>query len=362
MSATASSPNDVADVLRSRIEQHGPMPLADVMAAVADAYYGRGRAFGRDGDFITAPEISQVFGELIGLWCAVVWERMGRPAAFQLVECGPGRGTLMADLLRATARVPGFASAARIHLVERSPALREQQRARLNNTTVAWHDDVESVPQGPAIIIANEFVDALPIRQFVRTETGWTARHVGWDGKEFVFVDRDTTAPPPSLPAKTGDVFEQCPAGQAWMKMLATRVARDGGAVLVIDYGHVKSAVGDTLQAVKQHKFHPVLSDLGTADLTAHVDFDALGSTARNAGAVVLGPVDQGTWLSRLGLNLRVTQLTRGKTETQARDIAGAARRLIAPDGMGLLFKVMAVVHPDLALAPLDGFAQDATP
>jgi NADH dehydrogenase [ubiquinone] 1 alpha subcomplex assembly factor 7 len=352
MAAAAPSSTDVAAVLRRRIAQTGPIPLVDVMALVADAYYGRGAAFGRDGDFITAPEISQVFGELIGLWCAVVWENMGRPAPLQLIECGPGRGTLMADLLRATARVPGFAAAARVHLVERSHVLRDQQRARLGGIAISWHDSVARVPAGPAVVIANEFVDALPIRQFVRTPKGWAERHVGWDGGAFVFVDRETETPDNAPAAEPGDIFEQGPAAQAWMHATAARVTRDGGAVLVIDYGHGASAVGDTLQAVKQHRFHPVLHDLGSADLTAHVDFAALAATARNAGAAVLGPVAQGTWLSRLGLNVRTAQLTRGKPEAQARDIANATRRLVAPDGMGLLFKVMAVVHPELAQVP----------
>jgi SAM-dependent MidA family methyltransferase len=273
----------------------------------------------------------------------------------------------MADLLRAGTRVPGFAAAARVHLVERSMRLRAQQRAALAQVPVTWHDDVTALPQGPLIVIANEFVDALPIRQFVRTPSGWSERHVALDGEAFQFIDMpvDADALPRNLPnAAVGDVVEDNAPARSWMGSVAKRIVRDGGALLVIDYGHTTSAPGDTLQAVRQHKFHPVLSDLGDADLTAHVDFAALAAAARAAGAAVLGPVLQGTWLAQLGIELRVAHLSRGRDAAAAKEIAAAARRLTAPDGMGLLFKVMAVVHPrlaDPALAPLDGFAQDTT-
>ncbi|TAL02686.1 MAG: class I SAM-dependent methyltransferase [Rhodospirillaceae bacterium] len=359
---------DVAVALRERIRRDGPVPLVDAMATAAEHYYGHGKVFGRDGDFITAPDISQAFGELIGLWCAVVWERMGRPAPFRLVEYGPGRGTLMADLLRAVARVPGFTDAVDIHLVERSATLRTTQRDALPNARITWHTETGTIPTGPMIAIGNEFADALPIQQFVRSVGGWNERHVGWNGDAFVFVDLPAARPPipPALAdAPTGAVFEHCPTARTWIAALAQRIVHDGGATLVIDYGHVTSSLGDTLQAVKQHRFHPVLNDLGTADLTAHVDFDALAAAARSKGAVVLGPVAQGTWLAQLGIAVRVAQLTRGQDAARANEIAAAARRLTSPDGMGLLFKVMAVIHPTLAdpaLATLDGFAQDAAP
>jgi SAM-dependent MidA family methyltransferase len=365
---TAAPSTDLAARLRTRIRQSGPVPLVEVMAEVAEAYYGRGDVFGRGGDFITAPEISQVFGELIGLWCAVVWDRMGHPADFRLVECGPGRGTLMADLLRATARVPGFAAAADVHLIERSEALRAKQRAAVTHGRVTWHSDIRDVPPGPMILVANEFADALPIQQFVRADDGWHERCVGLKGDDFVFVDGLVCAPniPKNITSvSNGSIFERNDAACDWMRIVARRIALNGGAALVIDYGHVASALGDTLQAVKEHRFHSVLSDLGAADLTAHVDFEALADAARGDGAMVLGPVLQGTWLGRLGIMLRVAQLTKGKPAEKARDIAAAARRLTAPDGMGMLFKVMAVASASVAnpsLAPLDGFGEDAAP
>ena len=346
----------------------GPIPLHDAMATAAEAYYARGSVFGRDGDFITAPEISQIFGELIGLWCAVVWQRMGMPSSFRLVECGPGRGTLMADLLRAGARVSGFTEAADIHLVERSATLRARQRETLASRHVTWHDGVDAVPPGPAIFVANEFADALPIRQFVRLEVGWAECCVGLENHAFAFVDMpvpDAPVPETLKNAPVDSVFEVCPGARRWISHVAARIVQEGGAALIIDYGHTASALGDTLQAVKHHKYHPVLEDLGNADLTAHVDFQALGDAARGAGAAVLGPVPQGTWLAQLGLKLRLAQLTQGMSVAHAAAISDAARRLATPDGMGLLFKVMAVVCSDLvnpALATLDGFAQDAAP
>jgi SAM-dependent MidA family methyltransferase len=365
MAAASGKTSDLATALRARIRRDGPIPLAEAMGLVAEAYYGRGDVFGRGGDFITAPEISQVFGELIGLWCAVVWERMGRPASFRLVECGPGRGTLMADLLRAAGGMPGFLARADIHLIERSESLRVAQEQALAQHRVTWHADVREVPAGPMILVANEFADALPIQQFVRGADGWRERRVGLSDEDFIFVDGPTASHIPFADAAAGSIYERNDAAEAWMAAVAQRTARDGGAALVIDYGHAAPALGDTLQAVKNHRFHPVLSDVGEADWTAHVDFAALANAARRAGASVFGPVPQGTWLSRLGISVRTAQLTKGKPAVQAREIAAASRRLTAPDGMGLLFKVMAVVSSNVAnpaLAPLDGFGEDAAP
>ena len=351
----------VAKALADRIACEGPLPLDIVMAAASDAYYAQDEVIGAHGDFTTAPEISQIFGELIGLWCGVTWQQMGSPSPFRLIECGPGRGTLMADLLRAASRVKGFRDAARLHLVERSPALRARQAEALKDAAPTWHDDLADVPAGPTLLIANEFLDALPIKQFIHAGGAWAERQVDVVDGKFVFLDRATS--PPAGAAETcddGTVIERAPAVDTFVQGLAARLKRDGGAALIIDYGYVGPATGDTLQAVKSHRYHGVLDDLGRADLTAHVDFARIGQIARTAGLRALGPQPQGSWLAALGLGLRVAQLTRGKSEAESAAIAAAAKRLSAPDGMGLLFKVMAFAHP--SLARIEGFAQDAGP
>lgn len=353
------------DALKERIRRSGPLPVADYMEACADAYYAHGEVFGAAGDFITSPEISQTFGEIVGLWCAVTWQALGAPKTFRLIECGPGRGTLMADALRAAARVPGFRDAARIHLVERSAKLREKQREALKGVLVTWHDDLDDVPAGLCIVIANEFLDALPIRQWEKTARGWIERAVEIDAAgHFRFTRgsaRDLDIPLAiSTDAKDGDIFETSPAIIGWTRKLADRLVDHGGAALVIDYGHTATAVGDTLQAVKAHRYHPVLNDPGEADLTAHVDFEAVATAAREMGAKVFGPTTQGAWLARLGITVRAAQLASGKGEAQAKEIQTAVQRLIAPDGMGLLFKVLAFTQP--ALAGCEGFEQDAAP
>jgi len=348
----------IGAALAERIRREGPLSVADYMSAIAEAYYAQGNVFGVDGDFITAPEISQTFGELIGLWCAVVWQSMNAPNVFHLVECGPGRGTLMRDLLRAAGRVPGFSPA--IHLIERSTALKARQRALLKDRAVTWHDDISTVPAGPMILVANEFLDALPIRQFQKTADGWAERHVALrEHGQFGFVLKPTTlenAPPANL----GDVFETSPAVTSFVGDVAARIARDGGAAVMIDYGHKTTAIGETLQAVKKHRPCGVFDTPGEADLTAHVDFAAVAATARARGAKVHGPIEQGTWLSGLGIKLRGIQLAKGKDAATAKTIESGITRLTAPDAMGALFKVIAVTHP--ALATPEGFQQDAAP
>jgi NADH dehydrogenase [ubiquinone] 1 alpha subcomplex assembly factor 7 len=353
----------LAQDLADRIRREGPLPVAAYMQACADAYYARGDVFGAGGDFITAPEISQTFGEIIGLWCAVTWQHMGAPKSFRLIECGPGRGTLMADILRAASRVPGFRDAARVHLVERSAALREMQRAKLKGEGVSWHDDIADVPAGACLLVANEFLDALPLRQWQKTAQGWIERAVGLDAAgAFHFthgVARDLDIPLAlSADAALGAIFETSPAILDWTRRVADRIAAHGGAALVIDYGHTATAPGDTLQAVKAHRYHDPLRDPGAADLTAHVDFAAVGTAAREMGTRVHGPTPQGAWLTRLGLTVRGAQLAAGKDEATAKSIAAGVRRLVAPDGMGLLFKVMAFTHPTLEAC--EGFGEDA--
>ncbi len=356
--------------LKERIRREGPISVADYIEACADAYYATGEVFGAGGDFITAPEISQTFGEIVGLWCAVTWQALGAPKTFRLIECGPGRGTLMADALRAASRVPGFTDAARIHLVERSPKLREKQRAALKGALVTWHDDIEEVPAGLAVVVANEFLDALPIRQWEKTERGWIERAVDAapDGTLHFTLGNSSSARSAardldipltvSADAAPGAIFETSPATLDWTRRLAARLTEHGGAALVIDYGHTKTAIGDTLQAVKAHRYHSPLADPGEADITAHVDFEAVATAAREMGAKVFGPTPQGAWLTRLGVTVRGAQLAAGKDELKAREIRGGVERLIAPEGMGLLFKALAFTNP--ALEACEGFSEDA--
>jgi len=353
------SGRDLADVLRQRIKREGFITIADYMSAVADAYYAQGDVFGAQGDFTTAPEISQTFGEMVGLWCAVTWQQMGQPHPFRLIECGPGRGTLMADLLRAAKNVPGFVDAAEIHLVERSTALRALQRDKLKDYQVTWHDEFSVTPSGPCIIVANEFLDALPVRQFQRTPQGWAERVVtlNADGA-FAFdanmIDNAPIPIPLAATADVGAIFERSDAVTQFVADAAERVARDGGAALFIDYGHSASALGETLQAVKQHQYHSVLEPPGVADITAHVDFAHVKTVARTHGANVFGPVEQGIWLRQLGIGVRQMQLARGKSADVAQGIEQGVRRLTEPHGMGALFKVIAIANP--SLRELEGF------
>ncbi len=353
-------------LIRAQIAAAGPIDVAAFMdqalAHPEHGYYRTRDPLGRAGDFVTAPEVSQMFGELIGLWCAEVWNRLGAPSPVRLVELGPGRGSLMADALRAIARAaPAFRAALHVHLVETSPILREAQRARLADaqphwSNPIWHDTLDGVPPGPALIVANEFLDALPIHQLVRTEVGWCARQValGADGKlDF------TVAPAPSplaaaltptvAAAPVGSIAEVAPAARSCVAALAARLARDGGAALLIDYGPTTSAAGDSLQAVRGHRRHGVLEDPGEADLTAHVDFEALRAAAQPP-ARVHGPITQAQLLTRLGIAARADALARGKPAETAAAIRAALQRLIEPTQMGQLFKVLALSGSTMAL------------
>jgi len=365
----------LADLLRRRIADAGPLGIADFMAEALGhpdhGYYATRDPLGAAGDFITAPEVSQMFGELIGLWCAEVWRTALAPRPVALVELGPGRGTLMADALRAARMLPDFAEALTVHLVETSPVLRSAQERTLAAHQVQWHRSLETVPDGPALLIANEFFDALPVRQFELAAGGWHERMVGLapGGARFCVVLAPDAAPDAPVPreiheaAQPGDVAETCPAGLSIAGQLARRVARHGGAALIIDYGHAASAPGDTLQAVRGHKRCDPLDVPGEADLTAHVDFAALAREAARRGAATYGPVPQGLFLARLGIAERAERLRRSATPEQARDIASALHRLIAQEEMGTLFKVLAITPADMPAPP--GFIarpQDTAP
>ncbi|MCQ8241725.1 class I SAM-dependent methyltransferase [Rhizosaccharibacter radicis] len=324
------------------------------MARANAAYYASRDPF---RDFITAPEISQVFGELLGAWAAVAWNAMGSPARVLLAEAGPGRGTLMSDALRLARRVsPSFAAAARVHLVETSLRLRQAQAAALAGLLAdppCWHDRIDALPDGPLLLFGNEFLDALPVRQLLRRPGGWDERFV-LNGR---FVLRDGPVPPAPLLGRAvapGEVLEWNPDAMDAVRHLAGRIVRDGGAALLLDYGPDRPGHGDTLQALRDGKPCDPLDGPGTADLTAHVDFPALAGVAAEAGARVQGPVGQGAFLSSLGLWPRTEQLARQQPPEQARALVDAAHRLSAPDRMGRLFKVMAVRDP--RLPPLPGF------
>jgi len=324
------------------------------MTEVARHYYASREPFGRQGDFVTAPEISQMFGELLGLWAAQTWLQMGRPDPVLLVELGPGRGSLMADAWRAAGVMPEFAAAIRLHLVENSPRLRALQAKSLAAAKPVWHDDIETIPAGPFILLANEFFDALPIRQFVRAGTGWHERMVGLDEDEALqFVLSADATPvehllaPAVAAAPPGSIAEICPAAQAILAALARRMCSAPGAALIVDYGPPCSGSGDSLQAVRAHRYHPVLQNPGSADLTAHVDFAALGRAAAAVGARVHGPLAQGEFLRRLGIDQRAARL-RQAAGADAAAIERARERLTAPEAMGTLFQAMAVTAPDL--------------
>ncbi|MGE0254292.1 MAG: class I SAM-dependent methyltransferase [Alphaproteobacteria bacterium] len=351
--------------LARRIARDGAMPvdvfMAEALGHPRHGYYATRDPLGAAGDFTTAPEISQMFGELVGLWCADLWLRMGRPDPFVLLELGPGRGTLMADVLRALAVVPGCRAAARPHLVETSPALRARQRRTLRGAGATWHATLAGVPEGPTLAIANEFFDALPVRQFVRLADGWHERVVVTEGDGLAFATAVRRPQPYELPpaaaglAAEGATVEDCPAGRTLAAALARRLVREGGAALAIDYGYDGPAVGDTLQAVRAHRFVPVLDEPGEADITAHVDFTALAMAARGAGATVAGPVAQGAFLRRLGIEARAARLKAAATPAQRAAIDAAMARLIDATGMGSLFRVLALAAPGLDISA--GFA-----
>lgn len=344
------------------IDAEGPISLERFMALAAMhprfGYYRSQVPIGRGGDFVTAPEIHQMFGELIGLWAAEVWRAMGEPSTLRLVELGPGRGTLMADFLRASRVVAEFRAALDVHLVEISEKLAAEQRERLAQCgrPVTWHSSIEDLPAGPAIVIANEFFDALPIRHYVRTAQGWNERLVGLDVNGRLAFGL-SSAPDAAIaaPAPAGSILEIGLAAQRAMRELAGHVAHDGGALLVIDYGYRGKRSGETLQAVKDHAHVDPLTAPGETDLTAHVDFAALARAAAAGGADVHGPVAQGIWLARLGIFERAARLKRSADSQQAAAIDAALARLAQPGpikgpgaSMAELFQVLCVTAPGL--------------
>jgi NADH dehydrogenase [ubiquinone] 1 alpha subcomplex assembly factor 7 len=326
------------------IRDDGPIDVSDYMRLCNAHYYATRDPFGAAGDFVTAPEISQAFGELIGAWCGDYWQRIGAPDPVLLVELGPGRGTLMADALRATRRVPGFHQAAKLHLVETSPVLRRRQQEELAAYAPVFHDDIADVPPGPLLLVANEFFDALPIEQYQCAAGVWHQRRVALAGDRIAFL-RDPAPSAIEAPrdAPEGAIKELCPAASAIVATIAGRIAQHGGAALIVDYGYFPSALGDTVQAVRAHLPHPVLDEPGSADLTAHVDFAALATAAQFGGAACYGPVTQGGFLTSLGIAAREAALLKVATPDQQEAIRSGSRRLVGPAAMGALFKVLAL-------------------
>lgn len=354
----------LAAQIARRIHETGPMTIAEYMAeCLLDprfGYYTTRPPFGREGDFTTAPEISQMFGELLGLWLAQSWLDQGAPGRFCLAEIGPGRGTLMADILRATRGVPGFHAAAQVILIEASPRLRALQAERLAPHGIGWADDISALSQPPyadlpLFVLGNEFFDALPIRQFIKDTGGWRERLVGLKDGALHFGLSDSS-PSPALDAAfstdaPGTLVEICPQAGAIMADLARHITARGGAALFVDYGDWGSK-GDTFQAVRAHGFTDPLNDPGMADLTAHVDFRALAQAARPLSAHY---TTQGAFLAALGIAARAARLAQGMTGAALENHQAAYHRLTDAQEMGSLFKVLALTRPDTPPPP--GFA-----
>ncbi len=357
--------NPLKEIIVQSIRENGPMRLDEFMALAlahpVHGYYKKADPLGAAGDFTTAPEISQMFGEMIGAWVADCWMRMGLPQRFILLECGPGRGTLMADIMRAIKGVHGIDAACDIHLLETSPVLREKQAQALDRFEVAFHDGLESIPDGaPIILVGNEFLDALPFRQFEKTPEGWEENCLVLGPDDALVITPQCISHNTNkkarggvssgmqerllefgLKAKTGDIFEVSPEREAFVVALARRLKVQGGAALLIDYGHETSGFGDTFQAVYKHKYCGVLEHVGDADLTSHVDFEALALAARDEGVQAVKIMEQGVFLKSLGIDLRAQALAVKANDDQRRGLSSALHRLTHPDEMGRLFKVM---------------------
>ena len=359
---------NLVDKIARRIRAEGPLTVAAYMAMAlhdpVSGYYATRGPIGAAGDFVTAPEISQIFGELIGLWCADLWQQIGWPDPLILAELGPGRGVLMSDFLRAASTVPEFRRALRLCLVEASPILRAEQERHLGEAQPRWVKGIDELPDGTIILIANEFLDTLPIRQFVRGSAYWRERMVALDcDGTLAFVDGPespavTLLVPASLrDSQPGAIAEICPAALGLASALGARFARQVGAALFIDYGHFASATGATLRAVSQHRTVSALAAPGAADLSADVDFDAFAEAARAGGATAYGPVTQAGFFTALGAELRLAQLCARAAPEQRQELESGVKRLLHRDEMGERFKVMALASPRLAMPA--GFAAD---
>jgi len=342
------------------IAAQGPISVAEFMTLANSAYYAARDPFGSGGDFITAPEISQTFGEMLGLWCVQVWHDQGKPKHTRLVELGPGRGTLMADALRAARVMPDFLDDLEIVLVETSPALKAAQQETLKDirVPVRWASQFDSsLADRPLLLLANEFFDALPIRQFVKTARGWCERMVTTGANsELAFALSPVPAPEILIPsdresAPEDAVYERADPAQALTEDIAHTIARNGGGALIVDYGYDQPGFGETLQAVSNHAFATILDAPGESDLSAHVDFLALVAAAKGAGASVFGPTTQGEFLQNLGIVRRTEQLV-ASYKSPHLSLWSDVDRLIAPEQMGTLFKALAILPASAPTPP----------
>lgn len=357
--------NKLGGLLKDRIRSSGPLSLHDFMQEALShpefGYYASRQPFGDDGDFITAPEISQTFGELIGLWCVDSWMKIGAPSSFHLVEFGPGTGRLMADVLRSAALVPDFLEAVDIHLVDNSPRLRNLQEEALaaRGVGATWHDGFPTLSRQPTLFLANEFFDALPIHQYLCKEAQWYERLVDFEQESFRFclADRPSELGTSHPAEKDGTIVEISPATSDYMAAICGSLCRDGGAALIIDYGAAEKLTGDSFQALRRHKTADPLQDPGEADLTAHVKFRHLKEIADSFGLSVQGPTGQGRFLERLGIEARTEMLARTASEDQRRRLKAGLKRLTSAEDMGTLFKVLCVSHK--MTAPAEGFGRN---
>jgi NADH dehydrogenase [ubiquinone] 1 alpha subcomplex assembly factor 7 len=344
------------DLIREKITESGPISIADYIELALShpefGYYMKKDPLGKDGDFITSPEISQIFGELMGLWLAHQWEKMGKPKTV-LAELGPGRGTLMADMLRSTKKLSGFHEAISVRLMEISPALKQKQWNTLagKHHDIEWIDSLKQLPEKPLLLIANEFFDALPIRQFIRQDGAWYERLVGMEDGQLKFVIA-SAAKQSSLPAsciassqapRNDEIIESCSPAIDITKRITQHIVKHQGAALIIDYGYTQGTKGDTLQAMRNHQYFEILGKPGSADITAHVDFAAIRQTAETAGGSVSGPTPQGRFLMKIGAGQRVQKLVANASAEQGATLMSGLERIASPDKMGDLFKVLAI-------------------
>lgn len=346
----------LSEQIDTQIRETGPMSIATYMGLCLShprhGYYTTGRPIGAAGDFITAPEISQMFGELIGFFFVNLWQQMGQPTSFTLLELGPGRGTLMQDALRAASKADGFENALHLQLFESNSILKGEQQKRLGAYSPYWSSDIDAVSEDPIFVVANEFFDALPIKQFIKTDDGWHERLVGLkdDVRTFGLSPTpiaESAAPEAVHGAFPGEVLELSAAAADAMQRIARKVALQGGAILAIDYGYGTTQTGETLQAVKDHAFADPLEAPGEADISSHVNFEVLAAAAKSTGLATTPLAEQGEWLLKLGLGQRAKALAAANPR-EAGNIARAVERLTSPEQMGTLFKVLCAHSPGL--------------
>lgn len=349
------------DIIKQKISADGPMSVETFMGLAlghpAHGYYMKKDPFGAAGDFTTSPEISQMFGELIGVWIMDLWMRAGAPETLNLVECGPGRGTLMADIMRVSAKLPDLVAAVQIYFVELSPVLKEIQAKALEGHDPVWVESIEDVPDdAPLICLGNEFLDALPLRQYQAQNGQWCERQivVGEDGALALTLSApiedpifQMTMPEVGELARPDLIVENAPARDEFVKALGAKIERNGGAALLIDYGHKGEGGGDTFQALYKHDFVSVLEHIGDADLTSHVNFTRMADAARWTGVKTSKIQDQGAFLLSLGIRERCETLLKTASAEQSKDITSSMERLTASERMGSLFKVLAIYNHD---------------